>query len=190
MSSTPKHPKKPSFQSTQFSLDKSVFSIGNWLHDKFSAGSNKDWQRPECDDNLLSLRAFPLPRRYLWTPIIDFQLFFHLVTSKPPHRKHLPKLEKAVGSFSWCYGTVWTEKEIQDILINFWAFSSLVCLALCPRSWKNSPSLSYVICNSAAAASSKNSMATFILEAFIRDVWKSARKWVTEWTHPSASYCS
>lgn len=117
----------------------------NWLHDKFSAGSNKNWQRPQYDDTLFSLKAFPHPLRYLWTPILSFRLPFHLLRSKPPHRKHLPELGKVVGNFSWCYGRVWTEKEIWDLFINFWTFSSLACLALWPRYWKTRPQLELCI---------------------------------------------
>lgn len=58
------------------------------------------------DDTLFSLRAFPHPLRYLWTPILSFWLPFHLLRSKPPHRKHLPELGKVVGNISWCYGRI------------------------------------------------------------------------------------
>lgn len=78
----------------------------NWLLDKFPTGSNKNWQRSQYNETLLSVKAFPLPLRYLWAPILAFQLFFRLLTSKPPLRKHLPELGKAAGTFSWCYGRV------------------------------------------------------------------------------------
>lgn len=132
--------RKPVVQSTQFSLDKSVFPMGNKLVTQqlvLQELAKVLWWK-QYDENLISVKAFPPPLRYLWVPVLASQFFFCLLKSKPPLSKHLPELGKAVGTFSWCYGRVWRGKEIWGLLISFWTFFSSPA-PLWDRSWKNKP---------------------------------------------------